>query len=312
MTERLDETIEIEEIPSLIQTMIPNIYEGPFPVPSHFNAITLFLNGKMESDLDWKEAKTLAKKAQEQNKMIVWDLDLGLFDHLQFPLSNQPQFSSLVLSLNHFKDHLWEEFRSITLGLSIYRGTFDVLARQKEAAEYLELLADHLPGDLPLLLFLDVSNVAEEQQLDYLNPARWHRFYVFSKGATLPFNYFGWGIPTSKGYSGIQEKEIPLPSKEPLHGICLPKEGPFDSLLKAISFLRGSGFPFKIISEQFLTAQWDGLDYLFYSGACVTFEEKRKLLGFAAAGGALVSTNQLIGLPNEILLENIDYHPQMG
>lgn len=303
MSEREEEIIEEE--PPLLQTTVPRIYEASFPVPSGFNAITIYLNGKMDSDLDWEEGKLLAQKAQKHNKMIVWDIDLGLFDRLQFPFSNQPQFSSLALALNHFKEYLWEEFRSMTLGLSLYRGSSDPFSKDKEAIDYLEILADQLPGDLPLLLFLDVSDSSEEQQLEQLNPGRWQRFHLFTKGSLLPFNHFGWETATSKGYSGTKEKEILPSSEEPLYGICLPNQGPFASLLKGIAFLRRSNLLFKIISEQFLTAEWNGLDYLFYSGLNASFEEKRKLLGFAAAGGILVSTDELLGLPNEILLENI-------
>lgn len=331
MSDRHDEEMIIEETPPLlIDFLKPTIYEGSVAPSNFFDSVTIDLDGRTQADLDWNVSIQLAQNAIDEGKNILWNLTLGLFENLAHPISNHSQFATLSLSIEHFLESVWKNFRSNTLGISIYRGTADFSIRfpwdeiQEEnffsassckskalfcrdvGLEYLELLASRLPDDLPVFLFLDASSISsEEKQLELLNPERLSRFHLFLKGALFPSTGFGWGSPMVRGYSGIDCVNIPE-QKEIVVGVSVPLEGPFRCLAEGVKVLKRKEIPFKIIAEMKLTSEWNGLDYLLFSPEGLTREGKRRLLGFAAAGGTLVSTGDLLGLPNEIRLENLE------
>jgi hypothetical protein len=95
------------------------------PIPEGFNSVKITLNGKVNSALKWeKEVHTAARKIQKGLR-ILWELDLGLFDQLKYPLGNQSQFLSLTLALEHFCKTVWEEFSAHSIGVVLYRGAAD-------------------------------------------------------------------------------------------------------------------------------------------------------------------------------------------
>lgn len=105
----------------------PRIYEEGWheSMPADFDAVTIHLDGRMQSDLNWKEAKEQAQQAIEKGYALMWNMQMGLFDELIHPLTHQAQFLSLTLALEHFRDSLWKEFKSHTLGISLFRGSAD-------------------------------------------------------------------------------------------------------------------------------------------------------------------------------------------
>ena len=75
-------------------------------------------------------------------------------------------------------------------------------------------------------------------------------------------------------------------------GIYLPKDPMIDASVLAqldrlIASLISEQTPFRIISEEKLTEQWDGLDRLIVPEKAISTQGKRKLLGFIAAGGTV-------------------------
>lgn len=95
-------------------------------VPEGFHAVRIPLDGTMQGNLDWSDAKKTASDYAAKGLKIFWDLDLGLFNRLTQPLAHQGQFQSLILALEHVRDTLWKEFRRQTVGISIYRGCGDI------------------------------------------------------------------------------------------------------------------------------------------------------------------------------------------
>lgn len=103
----------------------PRIFEGPWQgesLPLGFNAITIELDGRVHSDLNWKTARIIAQQAIENGYNLMWNMQMGLFNDLTQPLTNQTQFLSLTLALEHFRDSLWKEFKTQTIGLTLFRG----------------------------------------------------------------------------------------------------------------------------------------------------------------------------------------------
>lgn len=95
-------------------------------VPVGFDAVRILLDGTVKGDLGWQREREAAAAYVHQGLRILWEINLGLFDHLKYPISNQTQFLSLSLSLEHFRDTLWQQFRRETFGLCLYRGAADM------------------------------------------------------------------------------------------------------------------------------------------------------------------------------------------
>jgi hypothetical protein len=91
-------------------------------------------------------------------------------------------------------------------------------------------------------------------------------------------------------------------SSPPTLGIYLPNDLMIDSSILAQLdqlFLKIAPTPLRIIPEEKLTEQWDGLDRLLVPGKAVSAQGKRKLLGFIAAGGSVATFGKPLGLPEE-------------
>ena len=326
------------------------IFEGnPEHLVEGFDAVVIPLDGRLQADLKWDEARRKASQAIENGYDILWSLDLALFSGLAQPLVNQQQFLTLSLSIEHFRDTLWQEFKAKTMGLSLFRGPADFSkdfvwdldqehnfkswldenARQTEpasrpdkeerpwkrlfcrdvAVEYLLLLAASIPDTLPVFLFLDCSafDVSLAEEVQYFNPERFNRFQLVLKKCQLPHKAMGWGSPTCLGYCGTDSLDLPMVPVIDV-GICVPpmkyiQSEHYQGFQSVLESLQKLSIPYKLIAENSLTAEWDGLDYLLFNPSSLTLEGKRKLQGFCAAGGMAVSTGPLIGLSQELPVE---------
>lgn len=118
-----------EEDSDLFQSSIPAIIFDAQTlnesVPSFFNAVKIPLDATLKADLLWKQERQAAEKYIQQGFRIFWEIKLGLFNQLTLPITNQSQFFSLSLALEHFRDTLWKEFHQKTVGLCLYRGAAD-------------------------------------------------------------------------------------------------------------------------------------------------------------------------------------------
>lgn len=295
--------------------------------------VTISLNAHLDSELNWKSARMQAIDAMMNGLKILWQIDLGLFSALKLPLSNQTQFLSLTLALEHFRDTLWKEFYEHTAEVGLYSGEGDfsqsfvwddeqvlnfrgwlqdrfqdVETVQKElglvvndfdkvhpkdcktvlplfcrdvAAEYLQMLANRMPDGMSMFAKLDLSKVEDPLlQAQLINPEYFGRVALKLEGCL--FNL------SSKASVGVC-----LPTIE----MCRPSQ--FEGLRDALGKLAGDKVSFKLIPEEVLITEWDGLDYLYYVPSGLSFQGKRKLQGFCAAGGMAVSVQGTIGLANE-------------
>lgn len=327
---------------------LPHIYDSQTPgekVPRGFNAVSIRLDGRIASDLKWTEEIKTARHYIEQGKKLFWEIDLGLFSSLRFPLSDQTQFLALSFALRHFRDTIWSEFHPESVGVSIYRGpidfketlswnsemvgllqewmknnsptisgTKDQLEISKDgrwllslfyrdiAVQYIAHLALQLPGNLwPSLLF-DTINVEEPLLLaQLLSRDRYERLHRAIKYDS-PISF--WTFTLHPG-GILADHSIRLKHPDIVLGICLPDTKEFDSSLnKKLNEVMNSlilrHIPFRIVSEAMLTTEWDGLDDLIVMTDYLSPQGKRKLHGFCAAGGRVISLGGTLGLPNEI------------
>lgn len=314
-----------EDLPEELPKFDPKVFitNKLDQIPSGFNSVCLTLDGRMRSDMNWKKEQELARDYAAKGFKILWYLDLGLFSSLDYPYNDEMQFQSLVLSLHHFRDSLWQEFKEETVGLSIFHGSVDFSSgfrwdeHQREAyqnwlnrhdmqdtksaqrlyccetaSDYLRLLSQAIPDPLPLFLCLN-QNQTECSSLEiarFTSQERFDRFaLLFQEG----------------------KDRLVLAERENIKiALCLPEINCvhpkfYEGLEEAFQALEEKKIPYRIIPECQLTTEWDGLDYLIYSPKGLTPQGKRKLLGFCAAGGTPVSTGDLLGMPLELKIDDL-------
>lgn len=142
-----DHECPIEEEEEEIEVAPPVIYDAERlgeEVPQGFDAVRMRIDGSTRSDLSWKDAAATAKAYRDQGLKLFWEIDLGLFSSLESPLGSQTQFLSLCLSLEHFHDTIWKEFRQDSSGLCLYRGSLDLSLKFPWDEEQVENLREWL------------------------------------------------------------------------------------------------------------------------------------------------------------------------
>lgn len=313
--------------------------------PKPFNALAITLNGRIESSLDWHPALAKAGEAIAKGLNLFWEIDLGLFSHLRFPLQDQTQFSSLRFSLQHFNEVVWSEFGTHTIGVSLYRGPLDLrpvlsltpyLSELQEwlkeeflcvealtaatgiaiksfididssmlsklskapvvalflrdmAMNYINLLAQHLPGQLPPCVLLEIEK--EEDPLlmaQLLVKGRYQRLHrALSKGV-YPIEVF-----SSVLYGALTTEEPPQVALDAISiGICLPEKEEVVLSVKtccAFDHLRQANVLCRVIPELSLMQECVGLESLLVDFSGLTPAGLRMVKGFAATAGNIIS-----------------------
>jgi hypothetical protein len=296
--------------------------------PAGFNAVRIPLDGRSTSDLDWSRAREVAERLSvDQAYSILWDIDLGLFSRLGAPFSDTAQFHALRLSLKHFAETLWPAFSKNTLGIVVYRGladfsqffpwnserqdAFDRWLHEVNApkemdrrflaqlfcrdccSEYLHRLTAGLPGDLLPWLLLDAATIqAVPTLLELTHRDCWARFVLALKGPTQSPLGLGWDTPSSFGYLARTPLVVP-PEQIPTTGLLLPGRDEVSlaatsGLQRALQWLTEQGKPYRVLTEDLLTAEWDHLHIVVGIADCIGPLTQRKLQGFRAAGGEVI------------------------
>lgn len=280
------------------------------------NSVKISLNARLDSDLNWQDAHHVAEEGIARGCQLFWNLDLGLFHQLHAPLSDQTQFRSLSLSLTHFRDTLWKEFSSQTAGLCLYNGALDFTQQWVwDAEQELQLIewAKHYLDDVKeiknaknLRLFccemaLNYINMLSRQLPDSLIP------YVEFDCNSITDQWELARLTSREQLDRLQCRLIGLQRVQESSsiGICLPLiaacHSHVDHLFQnALLQLEKRQLSFRIISESELTSQWEGLDYLVVAAESVSVQGLRKLRGFCAAGGSVLTLDKPLGLPLEL------------
>ena len=279
---------------------------------------TITIDASSKSTMQWQDSRKEALSAIAKGRKILWNLDLGLFRSLAAPLSNASQFMTLRLALDHFRDSLWEEFQRYSVGAALYQGSpdfaidfkwdeeqklnFEAWLQESEhtlepqdlflekmfcrdvCSSYISELAENVPDRIPLFLIFNQKGIEPLLQLLLTAQDLYPRFsLLFTKNA-------------------IQDPKASL-------AICWPlrdKKSPcyYKGLGEALLKLHQSAISYRIISESNLTIEWQGLDHIIYSPPSISSSGIRKLHGFNAAGGTLVTVNNFYGFQNEISFES--------
>lgn len=266
------------------------------------NLLIYPLSAQSFDDLKWEKeihhAQTLIKKEQH----FVWHLEFG-FSSLRFDPHDTAAFFSFSLAVEEFAKTVLPLFKEQTFGVCFYRGGSDLthlfllnhweetfeewcrgLSLQKNPwnyslfctkvfGEFLQRLLSFLPEEVLGCLFFDISNESSWSKIGYqFNSERFELFELFFE---------------NKGECFQKERISPL-------GICLPVESFvnsnfFHSLDHVMGELQKEKKSFRLIPEAKLTEEWNGLDQLIIFPTYLSAQGKRKVTGFEAAGGQVLS-----------------------
>lgn len=306
-------------------------------VYSHWsNTALIRLPAALNEDLDWSSQLRLAEEVVKAGKFLFWELDLNLHC-FQFTPEDSASFYSFSLAVEEFAKRIWSAFHAHTFGVALYRGQFlpehsfplerweRAYSEWKEGsieqsyalfcaqglAEYLHRLVSFLPDSALPFALIDISSIASPAETSLLfSKTRFEHVNLALKGAKAPFSGIcwdnGWGAQGWMGTAAPLSDFAPTPSV----GICLPNDAQMScaamaTLDRLIVHLYQNKVQFRVIPEDKLTEQWDGLDRLIVLSEALSVQGKRKLLGFIAAGGAIATVGKPLGVPSEEIITQL-------
>ncbi len=290
------------------------------------DVVLLKLPASLKDDLIWAEEKETAECIVKNKKWILWDFDFQ-FSALKLTPFDNSAFLAYARALEEFVK--WSDpFSKQTFGVCLFRGGLDFVSlfdpsRWEEAFyDWVdELLQSAYVGH-------ELKNSAQQKREEkwistdkgqyYFRlfaadafAAYLHRLASFLPEGIVPFAFFDAGVLDSPTYAaqlfskerfkhlclGVNDWEPSfLDKKAPTLAICLPSDPYCDRRMAAeldgiMQDLHSKGTSFRIICEESLTEEWDGLDQLIIIPESISPRGKRKLQGFVAAGGEIVASN---------------------
>lgn len=311
------------------QPFIPRIFDaGPSEVsPEGFTSVRIPIDGRIHSDLLWSTAIEQAKNAVASHRTILWDLDLGLFSRLRLPLSDEMQFRALQLSVNRLLDMIHAQYLGSSLGVVLYRGNLDFshsfpwewesrdasrglsdrdtrLFCRDLCLRYLRQLTQGWPDAIQPFLLLDATRIRSPlERLLLTHRDLFAGFACVVRGETGLDRWLGW--ESGSAYGSLSRRPIePVKELDTKIGLCLPSRNLGDASFQALeSVLKRA--PVRVLTEEYLTVDWDGLDVIVLSVEGLGSAGLRKLQGFCAAGGSVVPLGGTLNLPQEVDLEGV-------
>jgi hypothetical protein len=273
--------------------------------------VSIRLPAGLRDDLNWAGEIERGQEAVDAGRAILWELDLGLSERIFTP-AFLAHFSALFLGVDEFCKQILSRFELHTFGVVLYKGGGD-FARlfPKEAwegewnedckeisldeptayllfcagilSESLHSLVSLLPDSLLVFALIDISSLSSFAVIAHLFlHERFEHVHLAFKGAQLPCSALLW-----QGDS-LTYQAIPASS-----GLLLPEDASMtktmlDWLDQVVTREKEKGRAFRVVAEEKLTEEWDGLDVLITPPEKVLGPQvRRKLKGFVAAGGSI-------------------------
>lgn len=177
-------------------------------------------------------------------------------------------------------------------------------------SEYFQRLVSYLPDTTMAFALFDASEAKSAAYLAQLfSKDRFQHILLGLKRASIPVGHLNWEEGACfGGWIGTSPPYFSTVSEINL-GVCLPPDETFtdevaEQLNELFDELKRFQQPFRIIPESQLTEAWDGIDNIIVISSTVSYQGKRRLQGFCAAGGRVASLGESLQLANEIEYEN--------
>lgn len=169
-------------------------------------------------------------------------------------------------------------------------------------SQYLHRLISFFPDSLPAFVLIDMSISSHAKNALLFSRRRFPHIHIAVRGSNLPISGMRWetGGPFT-GWIGTEGPINPLLmlDKIPHQAVCLPYDQYWDTqflscLDSLLSHLIVSATPFRLICEEKLTEEWNGVDQLILFPDTLTSHGKRMVQGFCAAGGEVIDAATLL------------------
>lgn len=250
----------------------------------------------LDSELHWKEEIALARQAQQEGKTILWKFDFGL--HVSdVILDDASHFLALSLGVDHFAKTLALEYGTITTGVVLYTGDIFFDERMVWSASLCDYFTEWLvdtgreEGGHARRLFC--MNVFAE----FL-----HRLASYLPDEIIPYCFFEPAYEKGAFLRQLFSKErfgaIRLQREEKMEkiGVILPKDElcrgeVFEAFALLLDDLEKAHVTFKVIPENLLTEEWQGVEHIYALKEGMTGAGVRMLKGFEASGGEIIWRN---------------------
>lgn len=195
--------------------------------------------------------------------------------------------SEVGLGLSNFDQVNYSVFKKSVAGSRLLR-----LFCCDVAAEYLNLLAQTLPDLLTLFLLLETESLKDPLLLAHLlSKEHFVRMLRMTSQGILPLSSL-MGTQASSGYLASTRHFQTIPKAIKV-GAVFPVFSYSSPLNEALNKLIQHQISFRMIPENLLMMEWDGLDFLVVPLAALSPQGIRQLRGFCAAGGVIVSCDSL-------------------
>lgn len=298
------------------------------------DSVIIHLKAGVQDPLDFQKEHLACEEAIEKGLHLKFAIDLGLFSKLKKPLSNKSQYLSLELSLEHFKNTLWSEFHESIVDICLFIGNLDFsdfIIFQDLNNNLQEWVEERFST---IEIFRDETGITktnfDQITPDLLSTTEQGKFIKSLFCRDVAFDYLQMlkaNLPDAMPLSikledkgNLNPLQVALLTHrevyEPFHlsselnhkpkiAVCLPSSkkvilSSYSVLNEALKFLIEKNEPYRLIPESMLISEWDLVDYLFVLPHLLESQGKRKLQGFVAAGGTVVTLGDAIGLDTEI------------
>ncbi len=252
------------------------------------------LPASTDADLKWDKEKALAECCAQKGEQLLWQIDLGL-ESGALSLGDPARFFSYGIALEQFSREIWPLFQNQTIGVSLYRGAYDIDERLLWDASLEEHYREFAPeiSDETRKQFFTANVFA-----DFL-----HRLISYLPAEVTPFCHFDIQKITNPAlaaclFSRARFEYLHLVLDENVNfsstlGVVLPQDAyctdsTLGKLNKILIKLQKNHMSFRMIPESLLIEEWDGLDTLQIISAAISPSGKRMLQGFRAAGGEII------------------------
>lgn len=176
--------------------------------------------------------------------------------------------------------------------------------------DYLNLLVTRLPDSLQVFVFFDsLEKLSQAHVLQVLDFEKFENIHCGVKNGPLSLHLLAWQEGDSQVGFFSRKPLLVSSRKECNVALCLPST---DSSLpshcgdmeQAISFLSKEKIPFRVISENCLISQCEGIDYVIFIPSELSSQGMRMMQGFSAAEGVPVTLGKKQGFSKEIFFSD--------
>ncbi|GAB4185037.1 MAG: hypothetical protein Tsb0015_01650 [Simkaniaceae bacterium] len=176
-------------------------------------------------------------------------------------------------------------------------------------SDYLHRIGALFPEEAVLFSTFNAFSVqSPAMQAQILSKERFPHLYLCASHVKIPLFGLNWHAGLMQGgYLGNQYAEG-LKSLETTLAVCLPidskcSQAAYEQLDGIFSDMQKNNIPYRVIPEFLLTEQWENLDQLVVCSAFLSEQGMRKMQGFEAAGGRIISYGPKLGLAEEMTWE---------